>query len=281
MRTHYYRGLTPHEFYRSAYHEWGDPNNDNILMCVHGLTRNGRDFDYLARELSSEYRVICPDIVGRGKSDYLMVKDDYDYPLYCAEMATLMAKLDVDQVDWVGTSMGGLIGMMLAALPNNPIRKLVMNDVGPFIPKAALKRIMEYVGANPRLNSLQEIEAYIREVNATFGPLTDEQWHHYAEHYSQQTDEGDFVLAYDKEVARPITKLPELIDIDFWPIYDAVKTPVLLLRGVDSDVLLHDTAKEMESRGPKAKLVEIANTGHAPALMDRAQIDLVREWLLS
>ena len=279
MRTHYYRGLSPHEFYRAAYHEWGDPDNDRVLICVHGLTRNGRDFDYFARALAADYRVICPDVVGRGDSDYLMVKDDYGYPLYCAEIATLMAKLDVNQVDWVGTSMGGLIGMMLAATPKNPIRKLVLNDVGPFIPKAALKRIMEYIGAKRRFRSLQEVETYIRDVNAPFGPLTDDQWRHLSKHYSRQTVEGDYLLAYDPGVVLPLTKMPELTDIDLWPIYDAVKTPVLLLRGVDSDILLRDTAKEMQNRGPKAQLVEVADTGHAPALMDGAQIDLVRKWL--
>jgi pimeloyl-ACP methyl ester carboxylesterase len=244
------------------------------------MTRNGRDFDYLAAALEKDYRVVCPDVVGRGESEWLKVKQDYAYPTYCADMAALMARLGAEQVDWVGTSMGGMIGMLLAAMPNAPIRRLVLNDVGPFISKAALERIAEYVGSDPRFKSVEEVESYMREINAPFGPLTDEQWQHYARYYSRPTEEGDIGLNYDPAIGLPLKNAP-LEDVDLWPVWDAVHCPVLLLRGEDSDVLLAQTAREMRDRGPGAKLVELSGIGHAPALMAQDQIDIVRDWLAS
>ncbi len=279
MRTHRLRNLGPHGFHSSSYVEWGDADNPNVLLCAHGLTRNGRDFDYLAAALETDYRVVCPDVVGRGSSDWLPVKEDYGYALYCADMAALIARLNVEQVDWVGTSMGGLIGMMLAAMPNTPIRRMVLNDVGPFVSKAALQRIADYVGSDPRFATLDEVEGYLREVNAPFGPLTDEQWSHCARFQSRRTAEGDLGLAYDPAIGLPLRNT-ELGDVDLWPVWDAVSCPTLLLRGAESDVLLAETAAEMQSRGPAASVVELPGIGHAPALMAGEQIGLVRDWLL-
>ncbi|HEX7951527.1 MAG TPA: alpha/beta fold hydrolase, partial [Burkholderiales bacterium] len=150
--------LSPHGFHRLAYYEWGDPDNSRVVICVHGLTRNGRDFDTIAAALAADYRVLCPDVAGRGKSEWLAHKEDYAYPVYCADMAALIARSGAQTVDWIGTSMGGLIGMFLAAQPNSPIRRLVMNDVGPFIPKASLERISTYVGKPVSYDSFEALE---------------------------------------------------------------------------------------------------------------------------
>lgn len=278
MRTESFINLGPHEFHRVVYYEWGDPDNDRILMCVHGMTRNGRDFDYLARALAGEYRVVCPDMPGRGESEWLKVKEDYDYPLYCADVSALMARLGAETVDWLGTSMGGMIGIILASMPNNPIRKLVLNDVGPFISKAALERIAQYVGADPRFKDLDEAEHYMRELNAAYGELADEHWAHQARHYTRRTEDGDLGLNYDPGIAHPLRQ--PLADVDLFPVWARVKCPTLILRGALSDVLLEETAERMIKEHPQAELVECPGIGHVPPLMAEDQIDIVRNWLL-
>jgi pimeloyl-ACP methyl ester carboxylesterase len=279
MREHSFLSLSPHGFHRVVYSEFGNPRNERVLICVHGLTRNGRDFDTLAEALCDHYRVICPDVPGRGRSDWLPVKDDYGYPLYCTAMAALIAHLNVETVHWVGTSMGGLIGMLLAAQPGTPIKRLVMNDVGPLIPKAALERIASYVGETPRFESMQALEAYIREIYSPFGPLSDAQWQSLVESSARSTGDGDYGLNYDPAIAAPLKAMP-MEDLDLWPMWDRVNCPVLLIRGEKSDVLLRDTAEEMRRRGPKAKLIELSGIGHAPTLMTESQIASVRDWLL-
>ena len=278
MRTESFINLGPHEFHRLAYREWGDPQMDRILVCVHGMTRNGRDFDYLARALAEEYRVVCPDMPGRGESEWLKSKEDYDYPLYCADISALLARLRAEKVDWVGTSMGGMIGIILASMPNSPIRKLVLNDVGPFISKAALERIAQYVGTDPRFSDLDEAERYIRELNAAYGDLSDEHWAHQARHYTRRTAEGDLGLNYDPDIAHPLRQ--PLADVDLFPVWATVKCPTLILRGALSDVLLADTAARMLQENPRAELVEFPDIGHVPPLMSQDQIDIVRNWLL-
>jgi pimeloyl-ACP methyl ester carboxylesterase len=277
MRARELRCLGLHGFHRVAYYEWGDEENPHVVVCVHGLTRNGRDFDALARALAADYRVVCPDVAGRGRSPWLIHKQDYGYPLYLSDMAALVARTGAEKVDWVGTSMGGLIGMMLAAQPDNPIQRLVLNDVGPFIPKAALERLATYVGKAPRFGTLDQFEVYLRTVLAPFGPLTDAQWRHLVEHSSHRYDDGTLGVAYDPRIGDAFESA--LQDVVLWPVWDAISCATLVLRGKQSDLLLHETAEEMTRRGPKARLVEFDGIGHAPALMAEDQIAVVRDFL--
>lgn len=279
MRRGRVRCLSPGGFHRMAYVEWGAREAARVTVCVHGLTRNGRDFDRLAARLAGAgRRVVCPDVVGRGESDWLAEASAYAYPQYLADMTVLLARLDVEAVDWVGTSMGGLIGMMLAAQAGTPVRRLVVNDVGPFIPKAALERLAGYVGTDPRFADLAEAGAYLRRVHAPFGALSDADWRHLAEISVQAAEGGGFRLRYDPRIGEAF-RVGALEDVDLWDVWDRIACPVLVLRGADSDLLLAETAAEMARRGPRARVVEIPGCGHAPALLDEAQTALVRDWL--
>ncbi|HXF67274.1 MAG TPA: alpha/beta hydrolase [Burkholderiales bacterium] len=302
MREDHVLCLSSKGFHRVHYVDWGDPAADTIVICVHGLTRNCRDFDDLARALAPDLRVVCPDIAGRGESDWLANKDDYGYPQYCADMAVLIARVTASaawpglrariarllgraraqkkRIYWVGTSMGGIIGMVLAAQAGSPIEKLVLNDVGAVIPRSALERIATYVGKNPRFASFEELEAYMRAISAPFGPLTDAQWRHLALHAAKRHEDGSWSLRYDPEIAAPFRR-GLLADVDLWRYYDAVTCPTLLLRGAQSDLLPRETAIAMTQRGPKPKLVEFEGVGHAPMLMARDQIEAVRTFLLA
>ena len=272
-------GLSAAGFHRIAYTQWGRDDAPGTVVCVHGLTRNGRDFDALALDLAGHRRVACPDVVGRGRSDWLASPTLYGYPQYCADMAALIARLGVAEVDWVGTSMGGLIGMLLAAQPNSPIRRLVINDVGPFVAKAGLQRIADYVGKDPVFEDIAAVESYLRFVLMGFGRLPDEAWRHMAEHSARRRGDGRYGLAYDPAIAEAFKAQP-LDDVDLWPVWDRIRCPVLVLRGADSDLLLAETAEEMTRRGPGARVVEVPHTGHAPALMTADQIAAVRGFLL-
>lgn len=269
-------------FHRMHYTDWGDVSNPAVVICVHGLTRNGRDFDFLARALEADFRVVCPDIVGRGKSDWLQAKEDYDYPQYLADMTVLIARLThggEKTIFWVGTSMGGIIGMVMASLPGSPIAKLVVNDVGTTIPRAALERIAAYVGEDPRFPSFREIENYVRTMSAPFGPLTDEQWHHLTVHAVKQHSDGTWGFCYDPGIALPFRETARR-DVDLWNYWDAIACPTLLLRGAESDLLVRENALQMTQRGPRPRLVEFAGIGHAPMLMARDQIEVLRDFLL-
>ncbi len=273
-------GLSAQGFHKIAYSEWGDPEAPRTLICVHGLTRNRHDFDPLCRGLSAAFRIACPDMVGRGGSDWLKDPDGYGYPQYLSDMNALIARLGVEEVDWLGTSMGGLIGMMLAAQPGTPVRRLIVNDVGPFIPKAALERIAGYVGKDPRFPDLAAAEAYFREVHAPFGRLSDAQWQHLTRQgvSRDESGEGGFRLRYDPGIGKVFTDAPPE-DVDLWGLWERIACPVLVLRGAESDLLPAEIAQEMTRRGPRASLVEFPDCGHAPALMDEAQTSVVRDWL--
>ncbi|MHB1373468.1 MAG: alpha/beta fold hydrolase [Thauera sp.] len=273
--------LGPNGLHRVAYTEWGDPHNPRVLLCVHGLTRNGRDFDELARALADDYRVVCPDVVGRGRSDWLRVKADYGFPTYLNDMVTLIARLDAETVHWVGTSMGGIIGMLLASQQHTPITRLVLNDVGPVITAASLQRIAQYVGKAPRFASMAAAEAYIREVSAPFGPLTDAQWQHLTTYSVRAAADaqGGVEMIYDPGLGDVFRAAPILQDIDLWPVYEGVRCPTLALRGADSDLLEPATLAAMAVRGPRAQTVEFAGVGHAPMLMDALQIGVVSDFL--
>ncbi|MEO3429802.1 alpha/beta hydrolase [Pelagibius sp. CAU 1746] len=269
--------LSKSGFHELAYRESG-PNHPVPVICLHGLARNARDFEALAAALAAAgRRVVCVDVVGRGDSGWLRDPMDYGYPQYLADTVTLIARLGSRQVDIVGTSMGGLIGMMLAAQPDNPIRRLVVNDVGPFIPKAALLRILDYFGSDPRFADLAEAEAYHRRIYRGFGDLSDDQWRHLTESSLRRAGEG-WRLHYDPRIAEPL-RAAEVADVDLWPLWDLVSCPTLVLRGAESDLLLAETAAEMKRRGPRATVIEVPGCGHAPALLDPAQITPLRDWL--
>ncbi len=272
-------GLTSRGFHRVRYWEWGDPANPRVLVCVHGLTRNGRDFDALAASLADRYRVLCPDVVGRGDSDWIDA-DDYAYPQYCSDMANLIARSGAAEIDWVGTSMGGLVGMILAAQAKTPVRRLVLNDVGPFIPKAALEWIAETVGDNPVFDSVEGAADYIAKVNAGFGRLTRAQWLDLARTTVRRREDGKLVWKRDPAIGKAFLAQPRN-DVSFWPIWDMVRCPVLLLRGADSELLPAAVAEEMTRRGPKAALLTVEGAGHAPALLAESQIRPIRKFLLA
>ena len=273
-----YQSLNAAGSHRVAYTQWGDSDNPTIVICVHGLTRNGRDFDALASALAPDYRVVCPDVVGRGASDWLVDKNDYGYPQYLSDMAALVAHLDADSVHWVGTSMGGLIGMLLAAQPGSPVTRMVINDIGPLIPKAALARIASYVGDDPHFSEMQELDDYLRAIYAPFGPFTDEQWQGLVRSSARRLDNANIGLAYDPGIAVPLRAMPQQ-DVDLWSTWDKVQCPVLVIRGEQSDLLLADTAERMTVTGPRAELAVLAGMGHAPTLMSEDQIALVSRWL--
>jgi pimeloyl-ACP methyl ester carboxylesterase len=283
-RLRHVQCLSPRGLHRMAYWEWGDPVNRRVLVCAHGLSRQGRDFDALAAGLCRHYRVVCPDVVGRGQSDWLADPTGYAIPGYVADMVTLLARLDAEQVDWVGTSMGGLIGLGLAALPGSPLRRLVLNDVGPTIEPSSLQRIGTYLGMPVRWASLDEAADAIWAISQGFGAHTREQW--LALTRPQLKPDGDgFKPHYDPAIALPFKAItPEMAQAGqalLWQAYDSLKLPTLLLRGAQSDLLSPATAAAMTQRGPKARLHEIAGVGHAPMLVQPEQRQVVQEFLLA
>ena len=283
-RLNHVQCLDARGLHRMAYWEWGDAANPQVLVCVHGLSRQGRDFDTLARAMADRYRVVCPDVVGRGQSDWLADPTGYVIPSYVADMVTLLARLDAQAVDWVGTSMGGLIGMGLASLDGSPVRKLVLNDVGPTVEPAAIARIAAYLGAPVRWSSVEEAADYLLSISESFGPHTREQW--LALTTPQLKPDGDgFKPHYDPKIAVPVAALtPEIAaaaEALMWQAYDRIRCSTLLLRGAESDLLSHQTALAMTQRGPRAKLHEFAGIGHAPMLQQPDQVAAVREFLLS
>jgi pimeloyl-ACP methyl ester carboxylesterase len=272
---------SPRGLHRISYLEWGDPRNRDVLICVHGLTRSSRDFDDLARALCGQLRVVCPDLAGRGDSDRLADPLLYAVPQYVADMVTLIARLDPESVNWLGTSLGGLVGMALAAQAGTPVKKLVLNDAGPLVSKVALQRIGSYVGKTPTFASLEEAETYVRTISAPFGPHSDAQWRFLAETWVRQQPDGSWRPHYDPRIAEAYNANPPDKDLDLWRIYDAVRCPTLVIRGQHSDLLSHDTAIEMTRRGPHAKLAEVRDVGHAPTLLHPEQIAIVRDFLLA
>ena len=278
MREGAVRCLDPHGFHWMRYVEWGDAKNPRVLVCVHGLTRNARDFDYVAESLADAYRVVSVDIVGRGRSDWLRDPADYTYPVYCGDMATLIASLHAETVDWLGTSMGGIIGMIMASMPGTPVRKLVMNDVGLMVPKASLVRIGEYVGREVPYESLDALEAAMRSVSP-FGNLSAEQWRHLSMHVARQDEHGKWRFRYDPGIGKNFHAAPPA-DVDLRYFWNQVHGPVLVIRGENSDLLTRETLDEMRKRAHTEAHV-VANTGHAPMLMDDAQVHAIRHFLLS
>ncbi|HTM62401.1 MAG TPA: alpha/beta hydrolase [Burkholderiales bacterium] len=271
--------ISPKGLHRIAYLEWGDPRNKDVLVCVHGLARSSRDFDELARALCGHFRVACPDLAGRGDSDRLTDPALYVVPQYVSDMVTLIARLDAESVNWVGTSLGGLVGMALAAQAGSPIKRLFLNDVGPVIAKVALERIATYLGQTPAFNSIEEAEKYIRAVSASFGPHTEAQWRFLTETFVRKDAQGKWRAHYDPRIADEYKRTLPDQDIELWYLYDAIRCPTMVLRGAQSDLLSRQTVEAMTGRGPKAKVVELAEVGHAPTLLNPDQIAIVRDFL--
>lgn len=271
--------------HRMAYWEWGDAANPRVLVCVHGLSRQARDFDTLALAMQDHYRVVCPDVVGRGESDWLADPAGYAIPAYVADMVTLVARLDVETVDWVGTSMGGVIGLGLGALDNTPLRKLVLNDVGPSIEFDALERIAAYLGAPVRWADLDEAADYLWSISSSFGPHTREQWLRLTAPQIKPDGEGRFKPHYDPAIGVPMAAITPAIaaagEALLWGAYDKLRHPTLVLRGSESDLLTAQTAHAMTQRGPRARVHEFPGVGHAPMLQQPDQVQVVREFLLS
>lgn len=283
-RLRHVQCLDTRGLHRMAYWEWGAADNPRVLVCVHGLSRQGRDFDTLARDLAGHYRVVCPDVVGRGRSDWLSDPMGYAVPAYVADMVTLLARLDATQVDWVGTSMGGLIGMGLAGLPGSPLRRLVLNDVGPAVAWPAIQRIQGYLGQPAHWRSVDEAADALWTISQGFGPHTREQW--LALTRPQLVPDGEgFKPHYDPAIALPVRAVtPEIAaagEAMLWQTYDRIACPTLLLRGAESDLLGVATAQAMTQRGPRAQLVEFAGVGHAPMLVQPDQRRVVADFLLA
>ncbi len=279
--------------HRMAYWQWGNPQAGHVIVCVHGLSRQGRDFDVLAQVLVASgggaVRVVCPDVAGRGQSDWLKDPMGYQIPNYAADMLALLAHLKPTKLDWVGTSMGGLIGMVIGAQPDTalpaPLRRLVLNDVGPTIQWQALQRIGQYLGNAPRFASLAQAAQAMWVVSTGFGPHTPEEWLALsAPMVKPMTDaQAGVALHYDPAIALPFRAITEEAaaagEKVMWQLYDAMRAKTLLLRGADSDLLTPATAQAMTERGPKARLVEFAGVGHAPTLVAADQVAWVVDFL--
>jgi pimeloyl-ACP methyl ester carboxylesterase len=276
MRQGALRWLSPAGFSTLRWTEWG-PEDGAPVVCVHGLTRTGRDFDVVARALAGQgHRVLCPDLPGRGASDWLPDPMLYVPPTYVVALGHLLARLD-RPVDWVGTSLGGICGMLVAATPGHPIRRLVLNDMGSVVSKASLERIRDYLGNDPAFPDIAALEAELRRVHAPFGPLTDAEWRHLAETSWRRLPDGRVGLHYDPAMAVP-WRATEIAEIDLRPVWARVTVPTLVIRGAESDLLPREVAQEMAS-AKHVRLAEIQGVGHAPALMATDQVKLVTDFL--
>jgi len=270
------KGLSPHGFHDVVWHEWGEPANPQVVLCVHGLTRTGRDFDVLGEALARTHRVLAVDMPGRGESEWLADKHDYAFPTYLATLTALIAASGAACVDWVGTSMGGLLGIVMAAQPGTPVRRLVVNDVGTAIEPGALARIGEYVGRDPSFADFAAIKAYVQAISP-FGPHSAEAWDHLTRTVVSQRADGRWGFVYDPGIAVPFREAAAPPDL--WPLWDAVACPTLLLRGAQSDLLSSGTAQAMAQRGPRPRLVEFPGVGHAPTLIPGDQVAIVAGFL--
>ncbi|RFU46554.1 alpha/beta fold hydrolase [Paraburkholderia sp. DHOC27] len=282
-RQRFVQCASPGGLHRVAYTEWGDPANPRVLVCVHGLTRSGRDFDRLAAAFADTYRVICPDVVGRGLSSWLTIPNYYSVPQYVADMVTLIARLDVEKVDWFGTSMGGLIGMGLAGLPGSPIQNMLLNDVGPHLEGGAVGRIGDYLGKPVRFETLQQGIDYAALLAQSFGPLTPEEWCEINTPLLHERD-GAWYFRYDPRIAEPFKATTEEAvkagEAALWGALGATAGPVLVVRGEQSDLLSRETVAKMMAQGKAVSSVEIPGVGHAPAFLSAGQIDIARRFFL-
>jgi len=282
FRQDHFLSGSRHGFHRVAYTDWGDAEPQRgVVVCVHGLTRQGRDFDRLATELARRgFRVVCPDLPGRGRSDWLTNPDDYELPQFVVDMTAMIARIGAPRVDWVGTSLGGLIGIVMAGQPESPIRRLVVNDIGPVLPWAALKRIGEGLAQQPReFPDLDAAVGFFRRLLQPFGPLAEDDWRHLATHSVEEIEPGGPCrMLCDPGIAKAFRPL-RAFHLNLWHYWDSITAPTLLLRGASSDLLPPEVTSEMTRRGPRAALVQFEDCGHAPALLDNEQVGTVSDWL--
>lgn len=271
------RSIGRHGYHSIAYRDWGDPASP-VVMCVHGLSRNSHDFDPLARVLAGDHRVICPDLAGRGRSDWLADPSDYHLLQYNLDMTVLAARAGAETFDWVGTSLGGLMGIGLAGIANSPIRRLVINDIAPEVPTAALHRLGAYLGADRSFPDLAAVEVHLRETLAPFGPMTDADWQRMAETSAMETDRG-YRLAYDPGIAHNFRRFWLPLHASLWRYWDRITCPVLILRGTRSDFLTPLLLDRMLRRLPHAEVIEFDGVGHTPTLNAPEQIDPLVDWL--
>lgn len=266
------------ESHRLSYTEWGDPKNSRLLFCAHGLSRNSRDFDDLATEMADRYRVICPDYPGRGQSENLVKAEDYDNLNYLIDSQNLLNALGENSVDWIGTSMGGIIGMIMASLPRSPIRKLVLNDVGAHIPKAALLEIVAYLRTEPHFASKEAARHYFKTTYIGFGPMSDRQIDHLTEHGIWPLESGGYQLSCESEIIRRFVR-SKIEDVDMWGCWEQIKVPVLLIRGAHSNILSSQEIDRMALNRKNVTTIEFPECGHAPSLMHPDHLKVIRKWL--
>jgi pimeloyl-ACP methyl ester carboxylesterase len=298
MRTSSILGISEEGFHNMVYTEWGSLSNKlPTVICVHGYTRNGRDFDALAQYLSMQGRhVLCPDVVGRGDSSWLKQAHHYNFNQYMADINTLIARTGSKSIDWVGTSMGGMIGMMLAALPNSPIKRLIINDVGPQIPLHGLRKLAKYIGNEPEFKSAEEAKQYFKINYAEFGQLSEKQWDTFTEHSIKEREPEVFVVKTDPAIKNPKSTMqivtdffhhPHkalegiIYDIDLWPVWNEIFCPILVIHGIHSELLTPGIIKKMHRTNPQIEVYEIENAGHAPALLETTEHEMINNWLNS
>ena len=268
-------------FRRIAYYQFGREDNPDKVICLHGLTRNGLDFEWLADELAEDFHVICPDMAGRGNSNWLENKSDYNYATYLSDIGVLSVALSLIQVDWIGTSMGGILGMMLAAKKPNFIKRLVLNDIGAVVSAQGLLRIAGYIGKDRDFADKTDAMAYAKSILAPFGIRSEEHWRQIFKASFVQLPDGRYAIAYDPGIGKPFIQSvnDDMADIDLSGFWNKVQCPSLVIRGELSDILSHANAKAMCESKPLAELVEWAGIGHAPSLLEPAQIELIANWL--
>lgn len=296
MKKNSFLAVSEEGFHHVAYTEWGsfDPELPTII-CVHGYTRNSRDFDELANYLSSKGRhIFCPDIVGRGDSSWFKNSHHYNFTQYVSDMTTLISRTNAHQIDWIGTSMGGIIGMMLAAMPNSPIKRLVLNDIGPQIPIHGLRRLAKYAGKDPDFKSMEEAKQHFKTNYADFGIENEHQWDIFTANSIEQRAPNLYVSKIDPAIKNPKSTLqiiseffhhPHralegiLYDIDLWSIWQQIKCPVLVIHGIRSDLLTSEIIKRMKRTHELTEVYEIKNAGHAPALLNASDHKRIEEWI--
>lgn len=277
-QQHYYFGMGPRGFHRLSYLEWGNAHNSDVLICVHGLTRNAHDFDFLASVLCQDYRVICPDLVGRGNSDYVGDLSAYTFNQYIADMVALIARLGVKEVTFLGTSIGGIIGMMLASFPKTLIKRLILNDVGMIVPHLAMSRLATYARNDLGFQNLEQAKKYFKLIMPDSRILLESQWDHIVQWGTRQDVDGIYKLAYDPTIGEAFLSL-SVSDMHLETFWYDLNCPLLVLHGEESDFLTPEIISKMSIIQPDMDIMEIPDAGHAPALMSDLEISVIQEWL--